>query len=318
MKNPIRTVLLSAALLSPAALADSHSAAGDVARSAIEEAREQLDAAARRFAELHGDHDENVFEQAQDRAFLGLILGPAKEDTHAGLEVLGVSPGSGAEDAGVAVGDVVTQIGSENIRVEHPLEALRAALEGVEPGTVVPVSLSRDGVDSVVDVTTTGRQVRRIVRFQHSGDGLNEEHEAVEWHGDTSHNTFAFDLKGLAERLGGMGEHSVAISRGGPAGLQLVAGAEELGAYFGVTDGALVVSSAAGAALRPGDVLQAVGDTVVRSPGDAYRALAALAEPATAQVVRQQAATTVEVQPMPGHTKAKRIERRIIRQHIRD
>ena len=317
MINRLRTALLSALLLSPLALADPDAGAGD---NALDEARAQLDAAARRFAELQGVHDENVFEHAEDRAFLGLILGPVEGNSEAGLEVLGVSPGSGAEAAGVQVGDVVTQIGTENIRVTEPLRALCSAMHGVEPGEVVPVSLARDGVDSVVDVTTSGRQVRRIVKLRQHHDGdHDEELEVFEWHGDEAHNSVAIDIKGLAERLGSMGNHSVAITSDGPGGLQLVNVAEELGAYFGVTSGALVVSSNADAGLRPGDVVQAVGDTIVRSSSDDYRALAALTQPATAQVVRrQQGATTVEVRPMRGHDRAKRIERRIIREHKRD
>ena len=137
------------------------------AASALVEARQKLDAAAKRFAELSAVRDENVLESAEERAFLGIILQPVPADADSGgLAVMGVSPGSGAERARLSVGDIVTRINDADLTIaDEPMLALRTAMDAVSAGDVVTVGVMRDGVDSVLDVETDGRQIRRMVRI---------------------------------------------------------------------------------------------------------------------------------------------------------
>ena len=120
-------------------------------------------------------------------------------------------------------------------------------------------------------------------------------------------------MRSLAKRLdGGLEGHGVALAAPVRPAMHLVDVGEELGRYFGVTSGALVISTSNDHPLRPGDVVQAIGDDVVRSAGDAYRALHSLAAPAPAQVIREQAMMNVELSP-PAAAGGERIERQIIR-----
>ena len=88
-----------------------------------------------------------MLESAEERAFLGIILQPVPADADSGgLAVMGVSPGSGAERAGLSVGDIVTRINDADLTIaDEPMLALRTAMDAVSAGDVVTVGVMRDG-----------------------------------------------------------------------------------------------------------------------------------------------------------------------------
>ena len=314
INRTMRTLVAGAclALTTCGAVADPADAA-----SALAEARQKLDAAAKRFAELSAVRDENVLESAEERAFLGIILQPVPADADSGgLAVMGVSPGSGAERAGLSVGDIVTRINDADLTIaDEPMLALRTAMDAVSAGDVVTVGVMRDGVDSVLDVETDGRQIRRMVRIGLAGGADGGDTAALTWSDDTGLlvNEFDFDIRSLAKRLDEKFRgHGAAFATPVRPTMHLVDVGEALGEYFGVTSGALVINAGDDHPLRPGDVVQAIGEDVVRTAADAYRLLQRLGAPASAQVVRRQAMTTVEI--TPGATPATgQIERQVIR-----
>jgi S1-C subfamily serine protease len=96
----------------------------------LEVARQKLDAAAKEFADLHRELGEGMgvstgagMVSVQNFAFarrgmLGIVLGPPVGD---GVAVIGVTPGSGAEAAGLQAGDVVLAAGAHRFRIgTHP------------------------------------------------------------------------------------------------------------------------------------------------------------------------------------------------------
>ena len=303
------------ALASPPALSDP----GDqeAQARALEDARRELDAAAKRFAELHESRDLNVFESAEERAFLGIILSPVPDDSDVnGLLVIGVSPGSGAERAGVQNGDVVTRIDTTDLSFsEAPTHELRTAMDAVTPGDIVTVGISRDGVDLVLDVQTEGRQTRKVIRMGRAEGDVEHETATFMFRSEdgTVLNDFDFDVdvSSLAKRNGNAMTHGSAVAAPVRPRLHLVDVSDELGPYFGVTSGALVISSDQENPLRPGDVVQAIGDEVVRTAVDAYRAMDEVRESATAQIVRQQSSMSVEVAPLV--TRREYIKRKAIK-----
>jgi hypothetical protein len=71
-----------------------------------------------------------------------------------GLKLSGVTPGSGADKAGLAAGDVIVRVG------DRPIASLRDfsdALKALTPGQAVPVVYVRDGKEQTVTVTVGER-----------------------------------------------------------------------------------------------------------------------------------------------------------------
>ena len=255
-----------AACLALLVLAPLASAATDTAdRAALEkrlqEARQQLDKSAREVAELSrelygGEIDEAMrFMHGGPRgSMLGInIGGGAARDE--GVEVVGVSPGGPAGQAGLKVGDVVVAVDGVALRRSGERTASVALVEkmrGIDPGSKVTVDYLRDGKRNSVSVTTAPAEPP-IVRV-------------------------------MRERLGGPpgeglpmlpGLHELLAEEGGFPSLELVPVTPRLGAYFGTDRGLLVVRvpDGEGLPLQEGDVLQTIGGRTPDSPGHAFRIL---------------------------------------------
>ena len=82
----------------------------------------------------------------------------------------------------------------------------------------------------------------------------------------------------------------------------------DLGAYFGVNQGALVLNAPEDGPLKSGDVLLSVGGEAVTSARQARRMIAAAEEPVAAEVMRQKSRLSLSIAPdaFPRHV-AKRI-----------
>jgi S1-C subfamily serine protease len=71
-----------------------------------------------------------------------------------GMKLDGVVPGSPAEKAGLAKGDVILKLGD----VDTPdLRAFSAALKGLAPGSRVKVTYVRDGKQAMVEAEIVAR-----------------------------------------------------------------------------------------------------------------------------------------------------------------
>ena len=88
---------------------------------------------------------------APERAYLGLSTAPA---AGGGAEVAQATPGGPAAAAGLAAGDVVTEVDGED--VQDP-EDLARAIEDDAPGDRVRVTVSRGGAERSVEVTLGDR-----------------------------------------------------------------------------------------------------------------------------------------------------------------
>jgi membrane-associated protease RseP (regulator of RpoE activity) len=135
-------------------LTTMHTFAGEE-NAAIREAREELDAAARKLAELY----KESFEVGEKKAMLGILLHDSGNDR--GIELAGVTPGTGAVDAGLRAGDLLIQIGDESLvdRDVKPLKVISGYMKNVAPGESVPIVYSRGGETSSVQVQTHERRM---------------------------------------------------------------------------------------------------------------------------------------------------------------
>lgn len=193
--------LVLAGMLSTAALAQDDSTAAqpepdlDALRDELEQARTELAETARRVAEIsrklagtetrsafgwvfRNDGDDageaiefdrvqrlkgDLFDQLRLRPRIGVLLGG--EDSSDRRTIVGVTPGSGAAEAGIRTGDVLLAINGFEIPA-NDADRVREALRGVEPGESVRVRVERDGQPLELDVETgsVGRDIRMIVR----------------------------------------------------------------------------------------------------------------------------------------------------------
>jgi membrane-associated protease RseP (regulator of RpoE activity) len=266
-RRSIRTPLLAAGACSAAllALAPVRSLASEPAERAelekeLAEARTELDQAAREVADLsrqlYGGESGDVMRFVHggpQGSMLGVNIGSgtAREE---GVEVVGVSPGGPAEQAGIKTGDVLVAVDGQALRRTGERTAsaqLVDFMRGVQPGRAVKVEYLRDGKRRSTSVTTAPAEppIVRVIRERLSGP-LGEE---MEWLG----------------REGMMGPPP------GFRALELVPVTPKLGSYFGTDRGLLVVRAPAGKGLplEDGDVLQTIDGRTPDSPGHAFRIL---------------------------------------------
>ncbi len=174
----------------------------------------------------------------------------------AGAMILGVTPGSPADEAGLEVGDVVTRIDGVALGdgEGQPHEVLIRELHQHEDGDVVVVDYSRNGVEHSVTVALRGLSDDDVLidRYAHA------------------HPPGSLDIRDL--------RRVPEVEWFFPYGwmdMELVSLSPELGEYFGVEVGVLVVRGpeADSLPLRGGDVIVAIDDRAVKDPTHAMRIL---------------------------------------------
>lgn len=305
MKRPIP---LKATLAASVALALAFGALAQAAPDAAKQkelaaAREDLQRAAKRVAELSrdlgNDHDMVIERRLMRRPVLGVIL---DGDDGAGVRIAAVTPESGAAKAGLRAGDRITAIGGKPLAGadgDARLADARARLRSLDDKTPVALGYVRDGRSATVNVTPS------------AGDQLVMLHDGGKAFEFSGAPLLHVDPEGMARAEA----RAIRIAPGGIApqihreiirerlcedgdcrlpalaeafrwnGLNLASVDKDLGRYFGTDSGVLVLSIPEGmGGLRPGDVLKKVDGKTVSSPREAMAAAHAH-EPGTAVAV---------------------------------
>jgi type II secretory pathway component PulC len=175
-----------------------------------------------------------------------------------GVTVLGVSPGSAAEEAGLRPGDILTAVNDEALSAESSEASNMRLLDfmnGVEEGDVLKVEYLRDGKVGSVQVEP------RIMSQAFAWTGKKPGHFEVPPVPMAPEVVERFNMKfGVPWAGTGLGE------------LELVQLNEGLGHYFGTDKGLLVVKAPKSGAyeLRDGDVIQSIDG---REPKDVRHAM---------------------------------------------
>ena len=245
-------------------------------RESLEKARAKLDEAAGNFAEYVGTID---WQQSGDRPFLGIFI--AREDAE-GILVASVTPGGGAEEAGIQANDLIVRANDADLTgTPTPIMLLHKTLDDVEAGDTVRVQVLRDGEPLTVEVVPQRGVMSRMFRFE---PGSSIERVVDIWPGrNERHREKAF-------------------------GFKLVDIGETLGAYFGVDGGVLVLTADDDGELLPGDIVRRVGDDDVTDADGAYLALAEVEESTQVVVRRNGKRKTLAVEPIEGVKVRKSIE----------
>jgi len=236
----------------------------------LAEAEMELAEAARRVAELSTRNLPRQFYEIQSwpdlhgKPRIGITIetegsnkGPVE-----GVEVISVTPGSAAADAGLRTGDVLTSVGGQALTADTRKEANKALMEivkALEEGDKLEVEYLRAG--NVGSVTVEPRVVDSET-FVFSGvPGNSDWQESIRVIPDAVGNV----VSNFAYRWGGSSWADMEM-------VELNAG---LGKYFGTEEGVLVVAAPKSGALEleDGDVIQEIDGRKPTSVNHAIRIL---------------------------------------------
>lgn len=279
----VATVASGLVLFTPAVSCGADAPDRAALEKQLQVARDQLDRSAREVAELsrqlYGGTEGDLMRFAQGRpsgSMLGINVGSGASREQ-GVEVVGVSPGGPAEQAGLKAGDVLVAVDGQNLGrspERGPNAQLVEYMRGVEPGRVVKVDYLRGGQRHSASVTAAPAEspIIRVLRERLAGP--------------------------LAEGLSLPGLESLLGPESGFLSLELVPLTPKLGQYFGTDRGLLVVraADAPGLPLEEGDVLQTIDGRTPESASHALRILRSYqpGEKVKLGVLRQRKSLTLE------------------------
>jgi S1-C subfamily serine protease len=217
------------------------------------------------------DHDH-----APAHARLGIMLDAGRRGSDStGALVRGVMPGSPAATAGLQRGDLITRV--NGAALSGP-EALVDVSRGLKPGDTVRVEYRRGDRTNTATLVAERARVRRFA-MAFGGAPFDGEH-------------MFGDREGPMDR-----EMRMVIRHRAEGGLRLVEVNKDLGEYFGVSEGLLVVKPPADSAspLKAGDVLLAIDGRKPQSVRHALDILHSYApgEKAKLEVMRKKQRTTL-------------------------
>ncbi len=252
----------------------------------MREAESRLAEAARRVAELSSRRLQNVPTSVWSTSFssgpvLGISIGPANagEGPVEGVEVLAVSPGGAAADAGLRARDVITAVNGESLSAATSGAANQALLEfmaGVEEGDILDVEYLRAGKSASLEVSP--RHLSPQVFSFGGGGPVHVQPPSVVSPLDSS--VFILDD-------GGWGD------------MEMVKLTEDLGRYFGASEGMLVVRAPRedGYELKDGDVILDIDGRKPTSVRHAVRILGSYqhGETLSVRIMRDQRSRTLEI-----------------------
>lgn len=230
----------------------------------LREAEENMEEAARRIAEITGERlsQWEFVERRQEMAkkpMIGITIeGNSDSGAVDGVEVIGVTPESAADDAGLRAGDILTAVNGKSMSAKSSEKAnklLSEVMHDIEEGDELRIDYARKN--------NTG-SVALVPRIMQS-------------------HTFAWAPNGgnfHIDRIPGVPEviREFSFQGGFPFGgnawgrMELVELNEGLGKYFGTDKGLLVVSAPEGEGidLQEGDVIHTIDD---REPKDVRHAM---------------------------------------------
>jgi hypothetical protein len=224
---------IGAALLAAIALAAAPAHAGpeedqaqarrdlERARVELEKARTELQKAtrelARSMARVESDNPKvQYFEYMTDprRAMLGVLIPDEFEDGETrGVRLQAVTPGAGAEKAGLKAGDLVLAINGQSLQAEgrkvSPQKKMRDAMSKLKAGDEARVEYERDGRSRTTTVVTQAPEPLVMVPsipvlegWLRGDDYAKGPMEAMPWFGFRGPAIRGLELAKLDEDLG--------------------------------------------------------------------------------------------------------------------
>jgi type II secretory pathway component PulC len=282
----LAALALTAAAVPAGAATEEEQARQDLerARQEVEKARTELQKAtrdlARSMAKVERDNPKvQYFEYMTDpkRAVLGVLIPDDVENGETrGVRLLAVTPGSGAEKAGLKAGDLLTSLNGKPMAADGkkmPPRRMKEIMRTLKAGDEVKVEYERDGRNRSTTVVTQAPEPEFTMTLPPIPTIENLEH--MEWG------------KGMPWFRG-------------PAvrGLELCKLDEDLGGYFKTTEGVLVIKAPEGGllGLKGGDVIQKIDGVTVSEPVTVLDKLRSRGEEQTVKLEVLRKGRTVELQ----------------------
>lgn len=186
-----------------------------------------------------------------DRPRMGILFDPGAEEAPGeGLSVVGVTPGSPAEEAGIKAGDTITKIDDLDLGgdPETALDKVLKHLEALKAGDTVHLNSLRQGNAREVDLKLRTLEGNTKIKMLFLGDDGEE-----------------LDLPDF--------KNSLSFVTTNDLDLELASLNEGLAEYFGTSEGILVldISQENSLGLKAGDVIQRIGGRDIRGPEHAFR-----------------------------------------------
>ena len=289
-----------AAATAEAATAKAEAREAEIARK-LEDAERRMAEAARTIAELTSERlpqlaeFERRFEVIADgRPRLGVNIGESRDGGPVeGVNIVGVTPGSAADDAGLRSGDIITAINGESMSAATSAEANRKVLDfmsAVEEGDVLDVEYLRDGKVGSVEVEPRPVEMSAWAFSAPKDFRMPEIHVSPEM-AEKYAQSFRFAWPGNVW-----------------ADMELVELSEGLGKYFGAEAGVLVVSAPEADALQleDGDVITSIDGREPTSVRHALRILGSYqpGESLELEIMRDKRKRTLEIEVPDNRTGA--------------
>lgn len=233
----------------------------EAARQEVEKARQELQRAtrelARSMAKVETDNPRaQYFAYMTDpnRAVLGVLISDEVENGEdRGVRLLAVTPGSGADKAGLKAGDLVLSMNGTSLARDGkkgPQGRMRDVLKSLKAGDSVKVDYERDGKRQTATIVTQPPEPDLAMAPPPSMlDEMLHDPDFM--------------------KFGPMSQMPMFQFRGPVIhGLELCKLDADLGSYFKTTDGVLVVKAPKNGALslKSGDVIQKIDGQAVTEP----------------------------------------------------
>jgi len=226
---------------------------------------------------------------------LGVTIGASKSmEPVEGVELLGVTPGGAAEESGLRAGDTITSINGEELTADSAKAATKKMLEfmqGVEEGDELEIAYMRNGKNASVELTP--RPIENNV-FAFEFDGENFTSPDIEVH--------------VAPHVGEVSSGFVwAMHDDGFGAMEMVKLTENLGSYFGTSEGLLVVRAPENEDLKleDGDVILNIDGRTPNSVSHALRILSSYSggEELKIEIMREKRKRTIKIE-MPDNRRS--------------
>jgi hypothetical protein len=270
MKTLLYTSIMSA-LFGASLMFCAPEAKADDAKA--EDSTEQVRVEVRRH---HGDgpHDGNVrvIELRPSKPRLGILLGTQE----GAFTITAVTPSSPAEVAGLKSGDVLRSIDGKALSSEAKAGApIPEALRKLEEGQKVKLEVERNGKQLSFQVEAKKLANPSIVINGKlaTGESIGDLSALSGLHLDPLGPDFERNIERLVENQAGLRMHLKHLSALDSSDIQLAPLNADLGKYFGVDSGVLVLSVSGDRYkdLKGGDVIVEVGGKKVSDPRQAWR-----------------------------------------------
>ncbi len=260
----------------------------------LREAEERMAVAAREIAEITRGRlpqiaqIERRFEYSRKPRIGITIDGDDRKNPVLGIAVIGVTPESAADDAGLRAGDVITAVNGESMKADSSQAANQLLLEfmdGVEEGDNLKVDYLRNGNTGTVELSP---RIMDMHVFSWAPDGGQLHMPNAPGLSFAPKSVEKFTM-----------QYGFPFAGSAWGSLELVQLNEGLGKYFGTDSGLLVVSApdADEIDLQDGDVIQSIDG---REPKDVRHAMRILSSYQSGEklklgIMRDKKKRTVEV-----------------------